>query len=529
MKTSRSPTSRANCISWVTTSIVMPASARSRITTRTSPTSSGSSADVTSSKSITWGSIISARAIATRCCWPPESWCGCWRAFSARPTRPSSSSARFSARARGIFRTRRTAIVRLSITLRCGKRLNCWKTIPIRVRTAETSTPLRVISVPSKRMRPESSGSSRFRQRSSVLLPLPLGPMTTSTSPTPTSRSMPFRTRLSPKLFRSSWARMSGTPARSAREGGAASARVLSSAEAISPEIQRDTETEVKVSACEDQPTVVARTFPRLAELMERELERFRREHPRSLELTERAKGSLLGGVPMHWMVRWAGGFPVFAREAHGARFVDVDGHEYVDFCLGDTGAMTGHSPEPAVRAVTEQAARGITLMLPSEDALWVGEELGRGFGLPFWQFALTAPDANRFAVRIARAVTGRPKILVFNWCYHGTVDETVATLVDGEVRPREGSVGPPVAPAETTRMVEFNDVDALERELSFGDVACVLAEPALTNIGIVLPEPGFHDALRAATRAAGTLLIIDETHTICAGPGGYTRAHGLA
>src|ERR687887_83545 len=261
---------------------------------------------------------------------------------------------------------------------------------------------------------------------------------------------------------------------------------------------------------------------------MERELARFRTEHPRSLELTERAKGSLLGGVPMHWMVRWAGGFPVFAREAHGARFVDVDGHEYVDFCLGDTGAMTGHSPSPAVRAVAEQAARGITLMLPSEDALWVGEELQRRFGLPFWQFALTATDANRFAVRIARAVTGRPKILVFNWCYHGTVDETVATLVDGEVRPREGSVGPPVAPAETTRMVEFNDVEALERELSFGDVACVLAEPALTNIGIVLPEPGFHDALREVTRRAGTLLIIDETHTICAGPGGYTAADGL-
>jgi glutamate-1-semialdehyde 2,1-aminomutase len=266
----------------------------------------------------------------------------------------------------------------------------------------------------------------------------------------------------------------------------------------------------------------------RLAELMERELERFRREHPRSLELTERAKGSLLGGVPMHWMVRWAGGFPVFAREAHGARFLDVDGHEYVDFCLGDTGAMTGHSPEPAVRAVAEQAARGITLMLPSEDALRVGEEMKRRFGLPFWQFALTATDANRFAVRIARAVTGRPKILVFNWCYHGTVDETVATLVDGEVRPREGSVGPPVAPAETTRMVEFNDVEALEGELAFEDVACVLAEPALTNIGIVLPEPGFHDALRELTRRAGTLLIVDETHTICAGPGGYTAAYGL-
>src|SRR5947209_15295696 len=181
---------------------------------------------------------------------------------------------------------------------------------------------------------------------------------------------------------------------------------------------------------------------PRLAELMERELERFRREHPRSLELTERAKASLLGGVPMHWMVRWAGGFPVFATEAHGARFRDVDGLEYVDFCLGDTGAMTGHSPGPTVRAIEERARHGITLMLPSEDALWVGEELSRRFGLPRWQFALTATDANRFAIRLARELTGRPKILVFNWCYHGTVDETFATADGASVVSREGNVG---------------------------------------------------------------------------------------
>jgi glutamate-1-semialdehyde 2,1-aminomutase len=218
----------------------------------------------------------------------------------------------------------------------------------------------------------------------------------------------------------------------------------------------------------------------------------------------------------------------VFATEAGGARFRDVDGLEYVDFCLGDTGAMTGHSPQPAVQAVAEQASRGITLMLPSEDALWVGEELARRFGLPYWQLALTATDANRFAIRIARSVTGRPKILVFDWCYHGTVDETFATLVDGAVEAREGSIGPPVELAETTRVAQFNDVEGLERELAHGDVACVLAEPALTNIGIVLPEPGYHDGLREATRATGTLLVIDETHTICSGPGGYTAAYGL-
>jgi glutamate-1-semialdehyde 2,1-aminomutase len=263
--------------------------------------------------------------------------------------------------------------------------------------------------------------------------------------------------------------------------------------------------------------------------LTERELDRFEREHPRSRELARRAHDSLLGGVPMHWMVRWAGGFPVFAAEAHGARFRDVDGHEYVDFCLGDTGAMTGHSPEPTVRAVEERARRGLTLMLPSEDAIWVGEELARRFGLARWQFALTATDANRFAIRLAREVTRRPKILVFDWCYHGTVDETFATLDDGAVVARDGTIGPPVELDLTTRVVEWNDVESLERELAHGDVACVLAEPALTNVGIVLPEPGFHDALRELTRRYGTLLVIDETHTICAGPGGYTRAHGLA
>jgi glutamate-1-semialdehyde 2,1-aminomutase len=264
------------------------------------------------------------------------------------------------------------------------------------------------------------------------------------------------------------------------------------------------------------------------AALLDDELARFEREHPRSRELAATARGSLLGGVPMHWMVRWPGGFPVFAAEASGARLRDVDGLEYVDFCLGDTGAMAGHSPGPTVSAVAAQAARGITLMLPSEDALAVAQELARRFGLPRWQFALSATDANRFAIRLARHITGRPKVLVFDWCYHGTVDEGFATLADGGVAARRGNLGPPVPLDETTRVVEWNDVEALERALAHGDVACVLAEPALTNIGIVLPEPGFHDALRAATRATGTLLVIDETHTLCAGPGGMTKTEGL-
>jgi glutamate-1-semialdehyde 2,1-aminomutase len=272
----------------------------------------------------------------------------------------------------------------------------------------------------------------------------------------------------------------------------------------------------------------VSAVHERAVELLERELERFEREHPRSGELARRASASLLSGVPMHWMVRWPGAYPVYVQEAWGARFRDVDGIEYVDFCLGDTGAMTGHSPEPVVRAVAAQAARGITLMLPSEEALWVGEELTRRFGLARWQFALTATDANRFAIRLARHITGRPKVLVYNWCYHGTVDESFAALDGGRVVEREGNLGPPVPLDLTTRVVEWNDVDALRRELAHEDVACVLAEPALTNIGIVHAQPGYHEALREATRETGTLLIIDETHTLCTGPGGYTRAYGL-
>lgn len=262
--------------------------------------------------------------------------------------------------------------------------------------------------------------------------------------------------------------------------------------------------------------------------LTAREEARFAEQHPRSAVLAEEARRHLLAGVPMHWMTKWPGGFPLFVERASGSRFVDVDGHEIVDFCLGDTGAMSGHAPPATVRAIEAQAARGITMMLPTEDAAWVAEELARRFGLPFWQLALTATDANRFSIRLARHVTGRPKVLVFNWCYHGTVDETFATLAGGRVGPRRGNLGPPVSPAETTRVVEFNDVEALERELAHGDVALVLAEPALTNVGIVHPAPGFHDALRDLTRATGTLLAIDETHTICCGAGGYTAEHAL-
>jgi glutamate-1-semialdehyde 2,1-aminomutase len=264
-----------------------------------------------------------------------------------------------------------------------------------------------------------------------------------------------------------------------------------------------------------------------LEELTARERELFASHNPRSRKLHDAARASLLAGVPMSWMTMWAGGFPLYLDRAAGAAIVDVDGHEYADFCLGDTGAMAGHSPESTMRAVG--AIAGITTMLPTEDAAWVGSELARRFGLPFWQFSLTATDANRWMLRICRHVTARPKVLVFNWCYHGSVDEAFVTLgPDGREHSREGNVGPQVDPAQTTRVAEFNEIESVEAALAHGDVACVLMEPALTNIGIVLPEEGFLARVREACTRTGTLLIIDETHTFSAGPGGCTAAWGL-
>lgn len=266
----------------------------------------------------------------------------------------------------------------------------------------------------------------------------------------------------------------------------------------------------------------------KLEKLLAAERSLFAKNHPKSHALFEQAKASLLGGVPMTWMTKWPGQFPIFVESANGAHLSDVDGHEYIDFCLGDTGAMSGHAPAQSVQAATKQLQRGTSFMLPTADSIEVGKELAARFGLPYWQIVLTATDANRFAIRLCRQITGRPRILVFNYCYHGTVDETFITLRDGVAVSRAGNIGAPVDPTVTTRVVEFNDIPALKEALSHGDVACVLAEPAMTNIGIIHPDPGFHDALRELTQAAGALLIIDETHTICTGPGGYTRAHNL-
>ena len=269
----------------------------------------------------------------------------------------------------------------------------------------------------------------------------------------------------------------------------------------------------------------------RLHRLIARERDLYSASHPKSSAAFEAAQANLFGGVPMTWMVKWSGGFPLYLDRARGNRVSDIDGHTYVDFALGDTGAMAGHSPEPTVKAINDRVAvsGGLTTMLPSQDAAWVGAELTRRFGLPLWSFALTATDANRWALRLARLATGKPKVLAFSYCYHGSVDETVVIVGDaGETLARPGNVGPQVDPAQTTRVAEFNDLATVESALAYGDVAVVITEPALTNIGIVLPEPGFLDGLRELCTSYGSLLLIDETHTFSAGPGGMTKAHGL-
>jgi glutamate-1-semialdehyde 2,1-aminomutase len=266
----------------------------------------------------------------------------------------------------------------------------------------------------------------------------------------------------------------------------------------------------------------------KLEKVLEKEIQLFAREHPKCYALYQRAKGSLLDGVPMNWMVRWAGGYPLFVDHAKGAHFTCADGKEFLDFCLGDTGAMVGHSPDDPVAEIKQQLDKGITFMLPTEDAIWVGEELQRRFKLKYWQTTLTATDANRFVLRLCRHITKRPYVLVFDYCYHGSVDETFITINDGIPGPRPGAIGPQVNPVLTTRVIPWNNIPALEQALAAGDIACVLAEPVMTNIGIIHPDPGYHNALRELTRKYGTLLIIDETHTMCAGPGGYTGEAGL-
>ena len=267
----------------------------------------------------------------------------------------------------------------------------------------------------------------------------------------------------------------------------------------------------------------------RIAELMKIEEQRFLDLHKESTAAFHQSSKVMHEGVPMSWMAKWPGAHPVFVQEAKGAHFTDLDGHDYIDFCLGDTGSMTGHSPAATVAAVKAQIDKGITAMLPSENAAIVSDLLRERFGLPLWQFTVSATDANRHVIRYSRMITGRSKIVVNDRCYHGSVDETFATLDDaGFTIKREGNIGAPVDLDVTTRVVEFNDLDAMEKALAHGDVAAILMEPAMTNIGIVLPVEGYLKGVEELCKKYGTLLIIDETHTISVGPGGMTKQLGL-
>lgn len=268
----------------------------------------------------------------------------------------------------------------------------------------------------------------------------------------------------------------------------------------------------------------------KLKQLWQQESDLFQKRTPQSSRTFGEAQEMMLNGVPMPWMGDWGTSYPVFVDHARGNRITDIDGNEYIDFCLGDTGAMFGHSPDPVIKAATDQICNGITTMLPGKDSLAIGRELGKRFGLPFWQFAMTATEANRYVIRNCRALTKRPKILVMNECYHGSLDESLPHIGEnGNLELRtEFDMNPGLPKDALTRVVEFNDIAALERELSYKDVACVLAEPLMTNCGMVLPEPGYHDQLRELCTRYGTYLVIDETHTFSNGPGGYTAAFGL-
>lgn len=268
--------------------------------------------------------------------------------------------------------------------------------------------------------------------------------------------------------------------------------------------------------------------WPRAQAFLAAERQAFTQRNPRSAQLSAQAHQHLLFGVPLHWMTDWGTPFALHAAHAQGATVTDVDGHTLSDFCLGDTGAMAGHSPPAVAAALQAQATQGFTTMLPSEDAGVVGAELAQRFGLPLWQFALSATDANRYVVRWVRAATGRSKVLVFNGCYHGTIEDVFVDLVAGQPTQRGSLLGQVHDLLAHTVVVEFNDLPALDAALAGGDVACVLAEPAMTNIGMVLPDPDFWPQAQAILRRHGTLLVLDETHTLSTGPGGYTRAHGL-
>ncbi len=274
--------------------------------------------------------------------------------------------------------------------------------------------------------------------------------------------------------------------------------------------------------------TIAGIAASRLAAFATREANTYSKARPKSAKALANGAGTFLGGVPMHWMADWPMPHLPLVAKAQGARIEDIDGRKLDDFCLGDTGSMFGHSPAPVAKAIRHQARRGLTYMLPTEAALEAGRLLTDRFGPFRWQIATTATDANRFALRVARAITGKPKVLVFNGCYHGTVDDTFVSLENGKTVNSPGLLGQVDDLRQTAVCCEFNDLAGVEAALAQGDVAAILTEPVMTNSCMVLPEAGFHDGLRQLSLKHGALLIMDETHTISSGLGGYTRVHSL-
>lgn len=262
--------------------------------------------------------------------------------------------------------------------------------------------------------------------------------------------------------------------------------------------------------------------------LIASEKARYAELHPRSRQMAAEAGAHFPGGVPLHWMLDWETPFPLFVRSAKGSTVTDVDGLTYSDFCLGDTGAMFGHSPEPVAKAIAAQAESGLTAMLPSSLTAEVGRLLASHFGLPYWQVTATASDANRAVVRWARALTGRKKVLVFDGCYHGQVEDAFVKLEGGKTKMKPSLLGQVVDIAENSIAAPFNDIEVAEALLAREDIALVLTEPALTNTAMVLPKDGFIEKLIAAAHRHGALVCIDETHTISTGLGGYTRTHNI-
>ena len=273
-------------------------------------------------------------------------------------------------------------------------------------------------------------------------------------------------------------------------------------------------------------------------QLIQAERERYIALHPHSIALSTRANQHFLYGVPMHWMSDWGTPVPLFVESASGAHFTCADNIDYSDFCLGDTGAMFGHSPPAVANAIKNQADKGYTTMLPSALAANTGAALAATFNCPIWQLATTATDANRFVLRWARAVTNRKKVLVFDGCYHGTVDDAMVDMalgddsmldtVDGKNINRQSLLGQVQDLTQHSTSVPFNDLTAVENALKSNEFAALLTEPALTNCGMVLPADGFIQGLRALCTKYKTLLILDETHTISTAHGGWAKANNV-